>query len=171
MTSLYKQPLAALQRLIASSPTFQTVVGEIDATHAANHVFFQETNDTLDPNAPANAPNYLDAMPRAIVYLEKGTRAIRQGPGNWRFPNRLGMAFQFTVPSANRGTSIAEANWFLGLAEAIVQELCNNSGLSDGSGNPYLDASSFAIINGPMPCDQDFSPMYFWGLDYLVETP
>jgi hypothetical protein len=171
ITSLYVQPLTALQALIASSGTFQGIVGEIDAAHALNHIYFQETDDTLDGSAPADAPNYVNSLPRAIVYLEKGTRAFRIGPGNWKFPTRLSCAFQFLVPDNVHGTSFNEAEWFLTVVEEILEDMTNNSGLSDADGNPYLDATSFTITNGPMPCDQDFSPMYFWGIDFLVETP
>ena len=106
--------------------------------------------------------------------FEVGDGHANQGNGEvdiTALETQLTGAFQFIVPKELRGKSADEANWFLGLLEAIVLEMTANSGLSDANGNPYLDAASFAITNGPMPCDQDFSPMYFWGADYLVETP
>lgn len=168
---LYLQPLLALQRLVASSPTFQQLVAEPDAASTLKHIYFQESDDTLDPAAPEDMPNYVYSMPRAIIVLQPGTSRTRTGPGNWRCENQLGLAFQFIVPKELRGNNGDEAQWFLGLLNSIMADITNNSGLFDANNNPYLNANRFTIVDGPMPCDQDFSPMYFWGVDFRVDTP
>jgi hypothetical protein len=175
-SGLISVPTVALARLVASAPTFQDLV-DSDEVGALDSIHYEEVDDSpTDLSDPAGGDvEIANPPPRAIIYWPLGWSTMREGPGVWRDPGMLELAFELPIPDeflkANTGSYRSEFLYVANTVGAIIDEMRDNSGGDDGDGNPLLNANRFEFTHPPMPCDQSREYLYFWGCELRVHWP
>ena len=93
--------LYLLALLVASSSTFQTLVGAADAAAALNSVYYPWADDD-------------DTYPRAVVHYMQRSR-VRVGPPvgqRFKATDNYLVAFEFEIPDAEAGSTKDQWSWF-----------------------------------------------------------
>jgi len=136
--------LANLAWLVASSATFQTLVGALDATSAMGSVYVEADDLGAAPR------------PRAIVFFHEYRRE-KIALSTFAVRGSLFLSFEFPpsaayAPPAGTGNVWDEYLEFCNRADAIVAEMEALQGQgSTGylAGESYLSVSEFELLDGP----------------------
>lgn len=141
MSNVIKAPIDNLQTLLSNSATFQSVVGEVTAAAAANHIYKAQAKD-----------DGTQAMPRCVIGAVD--RSItKRGSGSWSMTGNLFLQFEFPVPNAQQADPNAAHDWFLGKMEDIIEEMIV---LVDG-GTGYLNITEFVEEVAGLPDEVNLS--------------
>jgi hypothetical protein len=146
----------ALSRLVASSPTFRSVVGSNTEDDALQHVYFLEASDR---------EGEVDPMPRAIVAITEFVIENRSS-GGWWGEGSLALVFEFQPPPQYADNIADGYIWFCNTIGEIVKEMSefSEANVSGGSGTGvYLNAREFRVLEGPAPCvpDEENGTLFF----------
>lgn len=159
-SGIYSLPVVYGENLLASSATFRTLVGAADADEAKAHIYYEQTIDREDEEQPGQI---VCPRPRAILYPDEGDTARRFGVGEWQPTGVLIADLELVIPdvyfvewnkqnTAEWKSTIKEQKlWLWNQLGAIRQELQDNSGGHDASGNSYLNAQPITGRIGPIP--------------------
>lgn len=158
-TGLVTTTLAAMARLVGSSATFRTLTGTATEAAALTRVYYHEADDREESRSP---------RPRAIISFSESWKLTREGPGTWMQSGDLNLALELTIPTAYLGDIREEAVYFDNNLGEMLLEMRNNSGLANGSAEPYLNVIAFELLNDPMPCHEPEENEYFWGAEMRI---
>ncbi|MCA9013702.1 MAG: hypothetical protein KDA77_00090 [Planctomycetaceae bacterium] len=152
----FATPLEHLQKLVASSETFQAVVNKGSEELAKSKVLIWSPDDELPE----------ESIPRAIVGPTGNRKVTKTSTTGWRLSGGLVVMFEFVVP-ADKQTSRAVAHkWFSDTLDLIVDEIINQSG-KDG----YLAIESLIEFEPPDFVDtDDTNGVWEMNATYIVTT-
>lgn len=171
-SGLWGTPVMALARLLASSATFRAVCAAANAADAIErHIWWLEVEDDEEDAAPLGEERLVNARPRAIIDWADSWQTVRAGSGTWTDSGGLVLSFEFVPPKEYSGQLKEEALWFLNKVGSILDEMRTNSGGADASGNPYLNAHSFATLVTPGRCVRSENVEHFWDCSIQVAWP
>ena len=163
-TSPEAKYVSGLESLLASSSTFQSVVGEASASAAKDHIFFSEANDRLSSEGVLT-----DARPRAIIEPDNG-EYHNPGTACWTAAAVLALTFEFTVPSNFGGTAgrlQRRILWSANKAGAILSEMRVN--MFDDQ-NAYTQFRRFTQEISPFKERHEVPGADFWVTVWLLEA-
>jgi len=159
-------PIVALQSLVASSATFQALVGASGATAASEHVYLQLADDEEEPETDNFNKKLKAGRPRAIVATSNNWDMPRQGPGEWTQSGTYLLSFELLIPPEYMDTHNNQCVWFLNQIGGILVDMRNNR--DAGLTSQYLPITGMRYIDDPMPCDEDPHIEFFWGVTFEV---
>lgn len=158
---------AAMRRLVASSATFQDVVGASNENAALDRVHLTEASDDFDE---LDTVRIKDIRPRAMVDFQ-GIRRESIGVAQYREYYDFIVSFEFPPPdcatSGVNGEHLAdECTWFDNQWGAIVKEMGDNSGGFNAAGEGYSSITDWETSDGPMRNNPDEDPQnqYYYGV-------
>lgn len=156
-------PLERLQALVASSPTFQAWVSEVDADGAAEHVYVAAFQP--DDNADLIAARPF-ALVRNLPTADDEHEAVAgAGPFVYQRTGALVLLFEGNVDEDDADDAAAAETAFTDQTDAIIAEMK----LLAGTDN-YLTMTSVGVMQGPARSDpkESQSTGDYFGIAYRI---
>ena len=152
-------PFAGLARLVASSETFQEMVGESSETQALDHVYYPLVDD---PSVK---------RPFALVTADESTswRMDRQG----RQSGSLILVLERAVSAEVEEDHPQELLEFNNIVGAILTEMRDHANTPGLSGEHYWNAVDWRqiqppLINQPLTTEADESGRFFFSAEFEI---
>lgn len=165
---------AGLRRLVASSTTFQDVVGASNEASALEKVYIAEAVDDPDELDTARIK---DLRPRCMVDMS-GLAVPLVGVGETNDQYEFTVSFEFPPPACVtaevEGEHLAdESTWFDNKWSGVVEDMKTNNGGANADSEGYFFFTSIELADGPMRNNPDEDPMqqYYWGVALVVRGP
>lgn len=170
---------AALRRLVASSATFQDVVGVTHEGAALKHVHIVEAIDDEDiaVDGGEGLLKLRDPRPRCLIDMT-GNSVPLTGVGEYRDQYEFALAFEFPpdgciTNDAPGRNLLDESVWFDNQWSQIVEEMKTNNGRANADNEGYFAFTSIELVGGPMRNNPDEDPVgeYYWGVQLAIVGP
>lgn len=168
---------AALRRLVASSATFQDVVGATSEADALSRVHIAEAVDDEDEVEDEGVGRLVDDRPRALIDMTSCSVPL-MGVADYRDQYEFSLSFEFPPPACvTQGVEGQhlhdESTWFDNQWGQIVEDMKTNNGLANASSEPYFVFTNLELAGGPMRNNPDEDPVhqYFWGVQLMISGP